>query len=182
VSAGANRGGNAAVFGNASVGVVRLWPLGHRHVLATRAKGSSVIGTAPIQELYPLGGSDEALRGFPLEEVLAQQRAIASAEWRHPLLWDLDVDLFLTRLRKVSGALFVDGAVLGGLHARDAEAPTVGVFGDVGYGLRFQYDLGGVRPLILAVDAAVPIGRLDTIEDAAPITFSIRAGHAFTGP
>ncbi|WP_373049101.1 hypothetical protein [Vulgatibacter sp.] len=178
-SAGANRGGASTVYGGASAAWLRLFPLGPRSTLAVRLKGNVLLGDPPIQELIPLGGSDEGLRGFPLESVLAQQRAVASAEWRHPLLPDLDVDLGLARLRQVAGAVFFDGAFAGEIFPLLEETPADGLFADAGYGLRFEYDVFGVRPLFLAVDAAVPINTRGV--DTPPIVFSLRAGQAFAG-
>jgi hypothetical protein len=152
-----------------------------RSTLALRLKTNMLFGAPPIQELVPLGGSDEGLRGYPLESVLSRRRVIASAEWRHPIIPDLDVDFGLARLRQVSGALFVDGAWAGDIFPQVVASPEDAYFGDAGYGLRFEYDLLGVRPLTLAIDAAVPFNRT-AAAGTLPVIFSFRAGQAFSGP
>lgn len=181
VSAGANRGGDSAIYGGLQTGALRLFPLGRRSALAVRIKGDLVLGDPPVQELLPLGGSDAALRGFPLEAALARERVIGSVEWRHPLIPDLDVDLGLARLRRVSGAAFADVAWAGRLHPLAPGTPRDAFFADAGYGLRFDYDVLGVRPLVLAVDAAVPVNRGAAV-DVPPVVFSVRAGQAFSTP
>lgn len=181
VSAGANRGGDSSVYGAVAAGAVRLVPTGHRSTIALRLKASTILGEAPVQELYPIGGSDAALRGFPLQAALSRDRVVASVEWRHPLIADMDVDLGLARLRQVSGAIFVDGAWANRLHALEVDTPSSAVFADAGYGLRFEYDILGVRPLTLAVDAAVPVNR-GAATDVPPVVFSVRAGQSFLSP
>ncbi len=181
MAAGANRGGDSSIYGGFSAGVLRLFPLGPRSTFAMRAKGNVLFGNPPIQELVPLGGSDEGLRGFPLESVLSRQRAIVSAEYRHPLFPDFDIDFGLARLRQVSGAIFADGAFAGDLYPLFPGVPDEAFFADVGYGLRFEYDLLGVRPLTFAVDAAVPFNRA-AAANTLPVVFSVRAGQAFSGP
>ena len=181
INVGANRGGDSAIYGGFSAGVLRLFPIGTRSAVALRAKGNALFGTPPIQELIPLGGSDEGLRAFPLESVLAQRRAIASAEYRHPIIADMDVDFGLGRLRQVSGAVFADGAWAGGLLPLVPEGPENAFFADAGYGLRFEYDLLGVRPLTFAIDAAVPFNRA-AAAGTLPVLFSFRAGQAFSSP
>ena len=181
LSAGANRGGDAAVYTSWGAGVLRLFPLGPRSALALRLKANLVLGDPPVQELIPLGGSDAGLRGFPLEAVLAEQRYIASAEWRHPLVPDMDIDFGLARLRQISGAAFVDTAYAGNLFPLARGIARNSLFADAGYGLRFEYDLLGVRPLTFAVDAAIPINRGSAV-DVPPVVFSFRAGQSFSSP
>lgn len=181
VSVGANQGGGSAVYGGTSVGLLRLFPFGLHSTIAVRAKGNALFGAPPIQELVPLGGSDEGLRAFPLESVLSRRRAILSAEYRHPIVPDLDVDFGLARLRQISGAVFADGAWAGDLYPLVEPTPRDAFFADAGYGLRFEYDLLGVRPLTFAVDAAVPFNRAAAV-GTLPVLFSFRAGQAFSGP
>jgi len=181
LSAGANRGGESAVYSTVSAGALRLFPLGPRSTFAVRLKGSVILGDPPVQELIPLGGSDAGLRGFPLEAALSEQRYVASAEWRHPLVPDMDVDFGLARLRQISGAAFVDAAYANELVQLVPGLPVRHLFADAGYGLRFEYDLLGVRPLTLAVDAAVPFNRGSAV-DVAPVVFSFRAGQSFASP
>lgn len=178
-----NLGGSADTgttgFVGTSAAVLRMVPLGGNQSLAFRLKANAVFGEPPIQELIPLGGSDEGLRGFPLEEVLSKQRYVASAEYRHPILPDVDVNLGIVRVRNVTGAFFVDGARAEDIFPLTPETPRAGWFGDVGYGLRFGYDLLGVRPLLFGVDAAFPINRFQS--SVNPVTITFRAGQAFSG-
>lgn len=161
-------------------GIVRLFPLGPHSALAARLKANVLFGEPPVQELLPLGGSDGALRAYPLESILVRQRFLASLEWRHPLLRDIDVDFGLFRLRRVSGALFVDGAWAGSIAPVSRARPDDAFFSDAGYGLRFDYDAFGVRPFLFAVDFAVPFNRA-SVEGIPPVLLSVRAAHSFAG-
>lgn len=181
---GANRGTESALFTNAGVTALRLFPLGYSQTLAVRLKGTVLVGDPPFQSLISLGGSDEALRAFSYEEVLGKRRAILSAEWRHRYAADLDIDLGFARIQEIGGALFVDGAAMGGIVRPHAVAPgpSSALFADVGYGLRFQYALFGVRPLNLALELSLPFGRTASTPQPSPLTFSLRAGQAFSNP
>ncbi len=179
---GSTMSGDGSLYGGASVGAVKLVPLGGAHALALRLKGAALAGEPPIQELIPLGGSDDGLRAFTLEEVLGTRRAVAAVEWRYPVLSDLDVALALTRLKAISGALFVEGAAMGGLHPLYAGTPPQALFGGTGVGLRFHHEALGVRPLLFAIDVGVPFGRLPNAPARAPVTLGLRAGQAFGTP
>ncbi len=181
---GASKGGESAFFEQASLAAVRLFPLSYSQTLALRLKGSLITGDAPFQKLIPLGGSDAGLRGFSYEEVLGRRLAIASLEWRHPYVVDMDLDLGFARIQGLSGALFADGAAMGGtLRPQAVEpGPSSSLFADFGYGLRLHYALFGVRPQVLGVDIAVPLGRIESVPGLSPVTINIRAGQAFATP
>lgn len=180
VDVGGEEGGAAHVFTTSRIAFLQLVPLGGEHTLALRLKNNAILGSPPIQSLIPLGGSDDGLRGFPLEEVLSRQRAIASLEWRHPLLADIDVNLGLVRVRNVSGALFGDVAHATGIFPLVPDTPESSWFADAGYGLRFQYDLLGVRPLLFGVNVAVPLNRF--AGERFPVTLTIGSSQAFSTP
>ncbi|AKU90903.1 hypothetical protein AKJ08_1290 [Vulgatibacter incomptus] len=180
----ATHGGESAFFGHIQGSVIRLVPLSYTQTLALRLKGIELAGQPPFQNLVSLGGSDEALRGFSFEEVLGRRQLIASAEWRHSFFQDIDIDLGFARIREIGGALFADVAAMGGIVRphNEEQGPPSGLFGDVGLGVRLEYTLFGVRPLLLAVDAALPFGRMPTNPPLFPITFTFRAGQAFANP
>ncbi|HWV37142.1 MAG TPA: hypothetical protein VN033_01575 [Vulgatibacter sp.] len=182
--AGGNRGGESHFFASTSAGVVRLYQVAYAQAIALRLKGSLLAGSHPVQSLFPLGGSDQGLRGFSYTEVLASRLAILSAEWRFSLVRDIDLDLGFTRVHEIAGALFVDGAAAGGIFRPHAEAPGSrnGLFADYGAGVRLQHALFGVIPMLFGVDAAMPLGRTPSIPPLAPITVQLRAGQAFSTP
>ena len=182
-SVGQAAGGNPVYYGGASLGGLHLEPLGHGHALALRLRGSVLGGSPPVQELLPLGGADEGIRGFTLEEVLGEQRLVGGLEWRLPLLRALNENLLVGRLRSVGAAIFAEGAWMGDIRLADGRAasPASALFGDVGMGLRFRYDFLGVQPLVISVDAALPMGRPERIE-RAPITVQLRSGQPFSSP
>jgi hypothetical protein len=159
---------------SASVRGVRQWRLGLRHQLSLRASASAyVLGQPQAQLLFPLGGRTQ-VRGYAQGAELARVRGVLSAEWLHPLLPELDVNFFwLAWVSGIDGALFGDVALAG-----DDVVDAVGgpVFGDVGYGLRLYIDYFGVRPGVLAVEAAVPLVRARGATELGPpavyITFS----------
>lgn len=159
---------------SASVRGVRQWRLGLRHQLSLRASASAyVLGQPQAQLLFPLGGRTQ-VRGYAQGAELARVRGVLSAEWLHPLLPELDVNFFwLAWVSGIDGALFGDVALAGDDVADAVAGP---VFGDVGYGLRLYIDYFGVRPGVLAVEAAVPLVRArGATELGAPavyITFS----------
>lgn len=181
-SLGSSEGGDSVYYGGASAAGLHLEPLGKGHSLALRFRASVLTGSPPIQELLPLGGSDEGIRGFTLEEVLGEQRVVGGIEWRVPLLRALDENLLVGRLRSVGGAVFVEGAWMGDIRAGEGTTPPRNAFfGDAGVGLRFRYDFLGVQPLVLSLDAAVPAGRLAGV-DRPPVTLQLRAGQPFSSP
>lgn len=180
VDVGGQQGGATHVYTTSRLALLQLFPLGGEHALALRLKNNAILGEPPIQSLIPLGGSDDGLRGFPLEEVLAKQRAIASLEWRHPLLADIDMNLGLLRVRQISGAVFGDVAHASGIFPLVENTPESSWFADAGYGLRVHYDLVGVRPLMFSVDLAVPLNRF--AGSRFPVTVNIGSSQAFSTP
>jgi hypothetical protein len=175
--------GGPLYYAGFGIGGLHLEPLGKGHVLALRLRGSALTGSPPTQALLPLGGTDEGLRGFTLEEVLGERRVVGGVEWRLPLLRALDENLLVGRLRSIGGALFAEGAFMTDIRrAADLPpAPEEAWFGDVGAGLRVRYDFLGVQPLIVSADAALPLGRLAGTE-RPPITVLLRAGQSFSLP
>lgn len=153
---------------------VRQWRLGLRHQLSLRASASAyVLGQPQAQLLFPLGGRSQ-VRGYAQGAELARVRGVLSAEWLHPLLTQLDINFFwLAWVSGIDGALFGDAALAGDDVAEAVDGP---VFGDVGYGLRLYIDYFGVRPGVLAVEAAVPLVRARGATELGPpavyITFS----------
>jgi len=180
----ATQGGESGFFTQVGLTGLQLFPLGYSQALAVRVKGIAQLGQSPFQSRLALGGSDAVLRGFGYEEVLGKRQLILSAEWRHTFVTNLDIDLGIGRIQEIGGALFADGAAMGGIvrpHALEP-GPSSGLFADVGYGLRLQYALFGVRPLNLIFELSTPFGRTPSDPALAPVTFSVRGGYAFADP
>jgi hypothetical protein len=90
-----------------------------------------------------------------VDAAVGRFRAIASAEWLHPLVAETSIDGF--HLAWVTG---IDGAIFGDLAAiADDPAGLVSrrPLADVGYGLRLYLDWFGVRPGVMAIDVAFPL-------------------------
>lgn len=131
------------------------WRLGGAHTLSIRGSaGSYLFGTPRSQLLYAVGGRSN-VRGYPIDAVLGRARAIASAEWVHHLIPELDENaLFFAWASGLDGTLYADLAVAGADLPALTSAPLLS---DVGYGLRVSIDYFGVRPGVMSVDIAVPL-------------------------
>ncbi len=151
--AGADGSTNAAV-GATARGVLQ-WQLGLAHQLAVKASLAGFLaGTPPRQGRLAIGGRYN-VRGYAVDAAVGRFRAIASAEWLHPLVAETSIDGF--HLAWVTG---IDGAIFGDLAAiADDPAGLVSrrPLADVGYGLRLYLDWFGVRPGVMAIDVAFPL-------------------------
>jgi hypothetical protein len=133
----------------------QAWRLGAAHTLALRGTaGSYLFGEPRAQLLYALGGRAN-VRGYNIDAKLGKVLGIASAEWIHTLIPELDTNAFyISWVSGLDGTLYADAAVLaddwGSLKSTPRSA-------DVGYGLRIFIDYFGVRPGIMAVDVAFPL-------------------------
>ena len=112
------------------------------------------------------------MRGFlqgNIEEV-GRNKILLSAEYRHYLLKDIDINLgSIFRVRNIMGAFFGDTGRVSATVADYADHVSKGTTfsanplalfnikkydGDIGYGIRFLYDTLGVRETVLSFDAA----------------------------
>ncbi|MCB0308116.1 MAG: BamA/TamA family outer membrane protein [Bdellovibrionales bacterium] len=151
-----------------------LWPiLNHpSHLLAVRGSlGYSGPSDMPTQAYSRLGGIFN-MRGLPFDDDRFRGRHVllASAEYRHFLKQDLDINLGLFRIRDIQGALFTDvgrvtdtvqekadNLVLGGVDRRSGFSDLFDVKdfqSDVGYGIRLHVEYLGVNPSLLRFDVA----------------------------
>lgn len=142
------------------------------HLIALRGLlGTSGPDSIPSQIQFRLGGID-SMRGLSIdsEKYIGRNILLASAEYRHFLIQDIDLNFFVVRIRDVQGALFTDaGRTTDTIQERADQA----VFGaaipsttfrdvfrvqeyeaDVGYGIRFFADYVGVSPSIIRFDVA----------------------------
>ncbi len=130
-------------------------PIGLRQALVGVAGIGWTFGQALPAERQGLGGRF-LLRGFESNEIVGDGRLFAVLEYRWTALNDLAINLFhLAWLREIQLALFT-GA---GMVFESVEDSTVEGAADIGAGVRFHFDYGGVQPGVLALDLAFPLTR-----------------------
>jgi len=112
-------------------------------------------GDALPGERQALGGRF-LLRGYEAGELVGDARVLGVLEHRYTLWRDLAWNLIHAAwLREVQLAVFGGGgALFGPLEGGD---PVYAA--EVGAGLRFHFEYGGVQPGVLSVDVAVPVNR-----------------------
>lgn len=172
--------GRLATFHLANLEGVKIVRLSDNNVVAFQAKGGTFFGTVPadvpLSKLFYLGGIDD-VRGISAPDVIGPARFVASAEWRHFLLHDLDWNFYVERMRMLQGSLFIDS---GYIAPRTFDVPPVANWvTSVGYGLREFYDLFGVRPQILRVEVAQRVDNQVLQRPKLDIRFYVGAGQAF---
>jgi outer membrane protein assembly factor BamA len=159
-------------FYKAGLNVSGIIPLDQSNLIALRfALGISGNEGIPPQQQYDLGGLS-AMRGFQNGSIerIGRNRVLLSAEYRHYLFKDIDINLAsLFRVRNIMGALFMNTGRINASVAEYADYlagqgdynpsphPLFNVNKyevDIGYGIRFLYDILGVRESILSVDVA----------------------------
>lgn len=148
-----------------------IWPIHPSYFMAFRGVlGHVGPSSIPTQLYYDLGGL-YGMRGLTENEAQFEGRnlLLTSAEFRHLLVRDIDINLWLFRVRSIQGVLFTDvGRVSYTAEERANElafgvAPSSG-FGDVfdfknleadaGYSIHFFLDMLGVNPGLFRVDVA----------------------------
>ncbi|HLG19164.1 MAG TPA: BamA/TamA family outer membrane protein [Bdellovibrionota bacterium] len=163
--------GGEADYYRTSVGGGWIWKIHPSHLLAWRALlGASGPDDIPTQVRYSLGGIN-AIRGLAVDDPKHQGRYIVlgSGEYRHFLIQDIDINLWLLRIRDVQGALFLDAgnatdtvyeraqilANGGGSHTTLGDLFDLPSWSsDVGYGIRFHIEYLGVDPALARFDVA----------------------------
>jgi len=107
----------------------RYWKVGHAQVIAARGELGAARGHVSEYNQFKLGGQS-TLRGYREDQFRGTRMALASVEYRFPIV------------SKVQGAIFADG---GSAWSEDW-APKSGDFhGSVGVGLSFNTPLGPLR-------------------------------------
>lgn len=159
--------------------IVHLRKITDNNVMALQLKGGTFFGTdpadVPLSKLFFLGGIDDA-RGISAPDIVGPTKFLGSLEWRHFVLHDLDVNLWLQRMRSLQGALFVD---TGYISPRTGAVPPMNDWvTDVGYGFRQHYELFGIRPMVLRIDIAQ---RVDNLRETRKpdLRFYVGAGQSF---
>lgn len=165
-----------STFGYGGAGLMKFFRTRHDQALAVRTRFDAVIGVAPSQALYSLGGRSQA-RGYALGEITVRNRWLVSAEYRHEIARGFRANFAdLVWIDGIEGALFADLAFahnqIENLFSRDA------IFGDVGYGIRILYDQLGVNPGVLTLDFGIPLRRAR--RDLPPVAVFIGFVQSFS--
>ncbi len=147
--------GTVALSGSVGLRGNLTFGLGLRSVLVLVGDAGYTFGQALPGENQSLGGRF-ALRAFETTELVGRFGAFGVAEYRWTAFADLEWNiLHLAWLREIQLALFGGGglivdSILDGGTAAGAE---------VGAGVRFLFEYGGIQPGVLAVDFALPLTR-----------------------
>ena len=155
--------------GVSSAGVI---PFDQNNLLAWRVLfGVSGKDGIPSQRQYYLGGMNY-MKGFPSGEIsrVGRNRLLLQAEYRVYLIKDIDINIFsLIRVRDIMGVFFADAGRVSGTITEYAENKAIGKYyslnplhllnfkrydADFGCGIRFFYDMLGVRETIIGFDVA----------------------------
>jgi hypothetical protein len=160
--------------------VVHLRRVTDNNVLALQVKGGTFVLTdpadVPLSKLFYLGGIDD-VRGISAPDIVGPTKFMTTLEWRHFALHDLDVNLYLQRMRSLQGALFVD---TGYISPRTGDVPPLNDWVTaVGYGFRQHYELFGIRPMVLRIDIAQRVDNLFLEEKRPDVRFYVGAGQSF---
>jgi hypothetical protein len=143
-------GGDA--FSRTQVEYDRYFEVAHGHKLALRLKAGA--GYPKDKYLFYLG-SDRELRGYDYKDLKGSSMLLGSLEYRFPLLADIDARLFrgVLNLSALQGVFFFDAGSAWFNHFNEP-----GFKKDVGFGLRFYFDVAGaLEKFALRVDAARPL-------------------------
>ncbi len=139
-------------FVRSSLEVDRYIELWKGHKLAWRVKGG---GGHPKDKYLFYLGSDRELRGYRYKSVQGSAMMLGSAEYRFPLLRDLDVRLpwNVATLDAVQGVAFFDAG-----SAWYADFNENGLRRDAGLGLRIYFNIAGAAErLAVRIDVARPL-------------------------
>ena len=151
---------------SAEAGWVELWPLAHRHVLASRLEATAMlpIGSEPeFRSLLRAGGIGE-LGGYSGNEIFGRAIAKAQLEYRHTFYDNLNINLgHLAWLRGVGGTLFAGTASVSSCDDYSGMFGRESWYGQVGYGVTAFLRVLGVTPQFFRVDLTVPLVRRRTL-------------------
>lgn len=170
----------------------KIFQLHPSHLLAFRGYlANSGPDSMPTQVEFRLGGLF-SMRGLGIsqERYIGRNMLLLSGEYRHFLIQDCDVNLWLFRVRDIQGALFVDGGRVTDTVQEKADQAVFGasspattladVFkiqhfqADTGYGLRFFVDYLGVSPGLVRLDLAKSL-----TDDSQPYRFYFGVTQSF---
>jgi outer membrane protein assembly factor BamA len=161
--------GGADSFLRTSLEYDRYMELVAGHKLAWRLKYG---GGYPDDKYLFYLGSDKELRGYDYKEVQGSSCLLGSLEYRFPMARDIDlrVPYNLAVFDEVQGVLFFDA---GSAWYDDFNEP--GVYKDIGFGLRFYFNVAGsVERIALRLDIAYPLDG-----DDRDIHTWVSVNHAF---
>lgn len=155
----------------ATFNVAGIVPIHPNHLWGIRFRlGTSGGDEMPSQLQYRLGGI-LSMRGLPLtnDDFTGKHVVLLSNEYRHLLIQDMDINLWLFRIRRIQGALYSNAGHTTHTvreQARVQAGLQTGTTGfsdllnlsdwkvDVGYGLRVHIHYLGVSPSLLSFDIA----------------------------
>lgn len=189
---GTSRLGGDFRYYQVAVNGSKIFQIHPSHLFAVRGFfGHAGPDSMPTQVQFRLGGIT-SMRGFGLnnEKYTGRNMVLVSAEYRHFLVQDCDVNLGLFRVRDVQGALFSDAGQATDTVQEKANqiafgdsAPSTSLSDvfkvqnfqtDAGYGLRFHVDYLGVSPGLVRLDLAKSIS-----DDTQPYRFYFGVTQSF---
>jgi len=141
---------------------MQLWRLAQGHVIATLIATSITVPIASEPEFRGLNrvGGIGGLSGYLADEVFGLGVLHALLEYRHALVWNMDLNLLhLLRVRGIGGAAFVGAASSSSCEAFAGWLGAKSWYAHAGYGLTAQLALLGIVPQLLRVEVAVPLVR-----------------------
>ncbi len=134
---------------------IKEFPINKKESIALRTILGISEGEKPEHKLFFLGGINGA-RGFSKADDRGENIALFTAEYRFPLIHDLDKDfLGLLTAHTLQVALFADTGMVS--DKRDTFRFRE-YRHDIGIGFRFHSNLFGIYPGIGRVDIAMPVG------------------------
>ena len=155
--------------------------------MVTRLRGDFGIGSIPDKNGFQLGGRNLGGRGFEMNDIRGRNRVIGSAEYRHVLASAKRTDLWgVLTLTQLEGAFFADAIYLDlvdGMKPAYLSHPedcSSNFFADVGYGIRFLFDIANVSPSALTLDVGVPLSRCGITANASPVAVYISFVQSFS--
>jgi len=145
---------------------VQQWQFAQAHGLALKFSFDHYLrGTPMPQKLFAIGGR-YLLRGFGIDSAFGQSRMLASTEWLHPLIRDLDFNVaYLLWFNAIDGGIFVDLGLLSQDGQWRRETFQESLYLDAGYSFKFYFDWLGVQPAVITMDFGWPILRQSRITD-----------------
>jgi hypothetical protein len=133
-------------------------PVGLRNVFVFIGDVAAVLGDPLDNELPGIAGPFE-MRGFENDEGIGDAVGLLIAEHRWTVFSDLSVNaLHLAWVREIQLAVFAAASVTLNPIDRREHRDLVGE-AEVGGGIRFHFEYGGVQPGVLALDVGVPLTR-----------------------